>query len=101
MAKVTEEQVREALTDVIDPEIGLNVVDLGLVYRCEVDDEGVVEVDMTLTAIGCPLGDQIVSQAKQAIERLEGVKEARVRLVWSPPWRPEMMSERARMLLGF
>lgn len=101
MAQVTEEQVREALSDVIDPEIGLNVVDLGLVYRCQVLDDGVVEVDLTLTTIGCPLGDQIVAQAKQAVERLEGVKEARVQLVWNPPWRPDMMSERARLLLGF
>lgn len=97
---VSEEQVREALRAVKDPEIRINLVDLGLVYRVEVKDDGVVEADITLTALGCPAAPQIVAEAKQAIERLEGVREARVNLVWNPPWKPDMMSERARRALG-
>lgn len=98
---VTEEQVREALRSVKDPELGLNLVDLGLVYRIQVLPDGVVEADITLTALGCPAAPAIVAQAKEAIEQLEGVKEARVHLVWNPPWKPKMMSERAKRALGF
>lgn len=98
---VTEEQVRDVLRTILDPEIRINLVDLGLIYRVEVQDDGVVEVDMTLTALGCPEGPRIVALAKNSIEMLEGVREARVNLVWSPPWKPEMMSERAKRALGY
>lgn len=97
---VTVEDVRQVLRAILDPELRINLVDLGLIYRIEVQEDGVVEVDMTLTALGCPEAPRIVTLVKNSIEALEGVKEARVNLVWSPPWTPERMSERARKALG-
>ena len=97
---VEREKVLEALKKVKDPEIPINVVDLGLVYRLDVDDEGRVEVDMTLTALGCPAAPQILEAARIAIESVDGVKEAKVNLVWTPPWTPDRMSDRAKRALG-
>lgn len=97
---VTKEQVLAALKQVKDPEIPVNVVDLGLVYRLDILDDGLVEADMTLTAIGCPAAPEIIEAARTAIESVDGVREARVNLVWTPPWTPELMSDRAKRALG-
>lgn len=84
-----------------DPEIGVNVVDLGLVYGVDIDPTGEVRVQMTLTAPGCPMHDTIARTAEMAIETLDGVKEAHVDIVWSPPWTPDMLTDEGRRLLGF
>ncbi|MFO7172880.1 MAG: metal-sulfur cluster assembly factor [Bacillota bacterium] len=91
----TKEEVMKALEVVKDPELRINVVDLGLVYNVNIDG-GKVEVDMTLTTPACPVGPMIVSQAEAVLRRLPGVEEARVNLVWDPPWTPDMMSERLK-----
>lgn len=96
---VTEEQVREALSQVFDPELGLNVVDLGLIYTIDISD-GRVKVEMTLTTEGCPLHNTIPAWVREAVEALPGVEEAQVEVVWSPPWTPERMSAKAREELG-
>ncbi|WP_417851831.1 metal-sulfur cluster assembly factor [Thalassoglobus sp.] len=95
----------EALKQVIDPELMINIVDLGLIYEVEQaeegsEDEGTVKVDMTLTSPACPAGPQIVQQSKMALEQLDDVKKAEIRLVMSPPWTPERMTEDARDQLG-
>ena len=96
----TTEEITEALKDVYDPEIGVNIVDLGLVYNAEVED-GKVDVEMTLTSMGCPAGPILIQQIEEVVGSLEGVKEVNVNLVWSPAWNPSMMSEDAKMELGF
>ena len=83
-----------------DPEIGLDVMSLGLVYELLIDD-GKVLVKMTLTAIGCPWAQELFDEVKAKVEQVEGVKECKVELVYSPPWSMEMMSEDAKMELGF
>ena len=95
-----EEQMIEALRSVIDPELFINIVDLGLVYTINQGDEGQVQVEMTLTSPSCPAGPQIVHQAKTALEQLPGVTEAKIRLVMSPPWTPARMTDDARDKLG-
>lgn len=97
---VTEERVREALKGVWDPELGVNVVDLGLIYDIDIQD-GVVKVKMTLTTQGCPLHESMPEWVREAVEKLEGVERAEVEVVWSPPWNPDMMSEEAKELLGY
>ena len=96
---ITKEQVYEALHECYDPEIPVNIVDLGLVYDVEVND-GQVAVKMTLTAPGCGMGAMIANDAKQKIMDLEGVSDATVDLVWEPPWNPSMISEEAKQKLG-
>ncbi len=98
--KVTEEAVRQALRQVKDPEAGLNIVDLGLVYDIAVDDAR-VEVKMTLTSPGCPAGGQIFGDAEQVVRGLEGVEEVNVELVWEPFWTPERIDPKVRAFLGF
>jgi metal-sulfur cluster biosynthetic enzyme len=96
-----EEMVREALREnVIDPEIGVNVVDLGLVYGIEVKD-ATAEVTMTLTTPMCPLGPYIDQEVRSAVSDVPGVENAKVNLVWTPPWDPSKMSEEAKLELGF
>jgi len=97
----TEEEVREALKQVYDPELNINVVDLGLVYGTDVDAEGNVHVTMTLTSPGCPIGPMVGEMVQDALAPLEGVKQVDVDVVWTPPWRPEMMSEEAKLELGY
>jgi len=97
----TEEDVRETLKNVYDPEIGINIVDLGLVYDVDVAPEsGDVLVTMTLTSLGCPLGPVIVQEVTGAVKDLPGIGGVDVKLVWSPPWSPENMSEEAKDELG-
>ena len=96
----TKEQVYEALQTCYDPEIPVNIVDLGLIYDVQVDGKKVA-VKMTLTAPGCGMGGMIASQARQKIlDNIEGVEEATVDLVWDPPWEPSMMSAEAKQKLG-
>ena len=90
----------EALREVIDPELMVNIVDLGLIYDIREEDDEVVSVDMTLTSPACPAGPQLVQQSKMALERLEGVTEAQINLVMTPPWTPERMTDDARDKLG-
>jgi len=88
--------VEEALKDVVDPELGINVVDLGLVYGIHVDDENVATVDMTLTSAACPLTDVIEDQAREALCKGPGggiVTDIRINWVWMPPWGLEMITE--------
>lgn len=94
------ESVVEALRTVYDPEIPVNVFDLGLVYYIGIDDEGAVEIEMTLTAPGCPVAGEMPGWVADAVEPLPGVKQVDVRLVWDPPWGMEMLSEEARLELG-
>ena len=95
----TVEQVRDALRAVKDPELNLNVIDLGLVYEIEVSEAGDVHVEMTLTSPGCPVGPEMLSDAHAVLEKLEGVKTVDVELVWEPYWTPERMDPRVRSLL--
>ena len=96
---VTKEQVYEALQDCYDPELPVNIVDLGLVYDVEVEED-IVAVKMTLTTPGCGMGGMIASNAQSLIKEIPGVKEANVDLVWDPPWEPSRISEEAREKLG-
>lgn len=97
---VQKAEVFEALKQVYDPEIPADIVNLGLVYEVLVDDDRVV-VKMTTTAPGCPVGNYIVAQAKRTIERLEGVKEIYIELVYDPPWQESMITEEGRRMLGW
>jgi metal-sulfur cluster biosynthetic enzyme len=96
---VDAEAVRKALRQVKDPEIGLNIVDLGLVYDVETE-EGAVHVKMTLTSPGCPAGAQIMSDVDQTIRMLDGVTGVEVELVWEPFWTPERIDPKVRSFLG-
>jgi len=98
---ITEESIWQALQNVLDPEIGLSVVDMGLIYEVKVKDEGKVYVKMTLTVPGCPMHALITQNVKNEVERLEGVKEAEVELTFDPPWTPERMSEALRKRFGY
>ncbi|HET7295577.1 MAG TPA: metal-sulfur cluster assembly factor [Gemmatimonadales bacterium] len=96
----TPDQVREALRLVFDPEIGVNIVDLGLVYAIAVTD-GDVRVDVTMTTPACPLSEYVTTNAEATIwQNVAGVRSVNVELVWEPTWRPDMMSEEARRQLG-
>jgi metal-sulfur cluster biosynthetic enzyme len=97
----TADVVREALREnVIDPEIGINVVDLGLVYDIAVED-GVAKITMTLTTPMCPLGPYLDQEVHAAVDDVPGVTGLEVNLVWTPPWEPSKMSEDAKLELGF
>jgi len=93
-------RVLEALKTVRDPEIPVNLVDLGLIYELIVNKDGIVYVEMTLTAPSCPVAGELPGQVKEAIEAVDGVNDVRVKLVWSPPWDKDRMSEEAKLELG-
>jgi metal-sulfur cluster biosynthetic enzyme len=97
---LSEDQVRTALRRVKDPELNLNIVDLGLIYEVEVTEGRNVHVEMTLTSPGCPSGPEIMSEAQRVIESLEGVGSVDIELVWSPYWTPERIDPRLRAFLG-
>jgi metal-sulfur cluster biosynthetic enzyme len=101
MTAPTSADILEALRDVIDPEVGMNIVDLGLVYKVDVVDAHVA-VALTMTAPACPLGESVIEASRVAIERhVPGIHSISVDLVWEPPWRPSMMSDAARKQLGW
>jgi metal-sulfur cluster biosynthetic enzyme len=97
---VTLDQVRLALRRVKDPELNLNIVDLGLVYDIAVDG-ATVTIDMSLTSPGCPSGPEIMTEAERQVRSLPGVEDVVMNLVWSPPWTPERIEPRVRAYLGF
>jgi metal-sulfur cluster biosynthetic enzyme len=99
-ATLNPETVKKALRAVKDPELGLNIIDIGLVYDAIVTDAGDVTVKMTLTSPGCPAGAEIMEDAKLVLEDLEGVKSVTIDLVWEPYWTPERMDPRVRAFLG-
>ncbi len=96
---VTEEQVVEALRTVYDPEIPVSIYDLGLIYGIQIEDS-VVHVRMTLTTPACPVAGSLPGQVETRIKAIEGVNDAKVELVWEPPWTPEKMSEAAKLELN-
>lgn len=99
-AAITEDQVKTALRRVKDPELNLNILDLGLVYAINIDGSNVA-IDMTLTSPGCPSGPEIMTGAEQEIRSLSGVEDVAVNLVWSPFWTPDRIEPRIRSYLGF
>jgi metal-sulfur cluster biosynthetic enzyme len=98
---VSIEEVTEALREVIDPELGLDFVELGLIYEVSVDDAGAVKVLFTLTSPGCPIGPQVSNQILEFVGDLDGVTEVQPEMTFAPPWTPDRMSEDARFALGF
>ena len=100
MTMATVEDVTDALRDVIDPELGLDFVELGLIYDVEVD-AGNVHITYTLTSPGCPIGPQVSEQMVEFVSELDGVNDVRSTMTFSPPWTPDRMSEDAKFALGF
>ena len=96
---VTHEQVLEALKQVLDPELFVNVVDLGLIYKIDIQDK-TVSLDMTMTSPACPAGPQLIGQSAKAIESLEEGMKANIQIVLTPPWTPDRMTDAARDHLG-
>lgn len=95
-----KDSMMSALEEVIDPELGIDIVNLGLVYDVELNEEGVAIVTMTLTSIGCPMGPMIVDQVKTALGQLPEVKETEVNITFNPPWSRDHMSRYAKIALG-
>ncbi len=99
---VGKEEILEALKNVYDPEIPVNIVDLGLIYELTVDkEEGIVKIKMTFTTPDCPVGNYILSDVEAVVRSLEGVKDVKVELTYDPLWKPDMMSETAKKMLGY
>ena len=94
-----ETTVYDALKQIIDPEVGINIVDMGLIYSLVIDGDN-VDVTMTLTSPGCPVGPQILGQIDSAVKGLSDIENVDIKVVWSPPWSPDMLSEEARDQLG-
>src|SRR5512132_3930502 len=97
----TEEAVREALKHVVDPELGVNIVDLGLVYDVEIGEGGAISIEYTLTTMGCPIGPLIEHQMQSFLENVPGVTSVEAEMGPRAPWTPEMMSEEAKAALGY
>ena len=98
---VNVDDVTDALRDVIDPELGLDFVELGLIYDVEIADSGTVKITYTLTSPGCPIGPQVSEQIEEFVGELDGVTDVQPTMTFSPPWTPERMSEDAKFALGF
>ncbi len=95
----SDDDIRAAMKQVEDPELGVNVVDLGLLYGVEQDDEGNVVLNMTLTSMGCPLTEQIMGDSRAALLPLDGVNSVDINWVWDPPWSPDSMTEEGRFMM--
>lgn len=95
-----KESMMGALENVIDPELGIDIVNLGLVYDTELSEDGTAKITMTLTSMGCPMGPQIVENIKQELGELPEVKAIDVNIIWNPPWSKDMMSRYAKIALG-
>ena len=101
MAEISEAAVMDALRECYDPEIPVNIVDLGLVYGLDIQNEtGEVNITMTLTAMGCPMAGEVISEVEMRVGQVENVKMAKVEMTFDPPWSPDRMTEDARWELG-
>lgn len=97
----TKEEIREKLKECYDPEIPINIVDLGLIYDIDIDEENKrVDVTQTLTAVGCPVADQMKAQVEQKVMELEGVEESECEIVFEPPWSPDQVTEEGEAALS-
>jgi metal-sulfur cluster biosynthetic enzyme len=99
---ISVDQVLEAISEIIDPELRINIVDLGLIYKINIiPEKAMIEVDMTLTSMGCPIGPELIAQVQQRCTAIEGVKDAVVNIVFDPPWNPRIhATEDGKMELG-
>lgn len=95
----TEDEIRETMKQVEDPELGVNIVDLGLLYGVSLDEHGKVILDMTLTSMGCPLTEQILSDSQAALYPLDGVSSVDINWVWDPPWSPQSMTDEGKLMM--
>lgn len=98
---ITTDIIRKAIRAVKDPELDMNIIDIGLVYDLAVDAAGAARVTMTLTSPGCPSGTEIIGQVKEVVTALEGITSVDVDLVWEPYWTPERMDPRVKAFLGY
>ncbi len=98
---ITEEKVVNVLKTCFDPEIPVNIYDLGLIYKIEVEEGNKIRIDMTLTSPACPVADMLVADVEKKVNGMDFVSEAKVTLVFDPPWTQELMSEEAKLELGF
>lgn len=101
METTLRDQIEDVLRTVYDPEIPVNIYELGLVYEIRVQEEGKVKITMTLTAPACPVAGDIIAEVQQKVEAIEGVADVHVQLTFDPPWTKDMMSEEAKLELGF
>jgi len=101
MAEINEAEVMDALRECYDPEIPVNIVDLGLIYNVDIDnEEGIVHVLMTLTALGCPMAGEVIDEVQMRVTEVENVKSCKVDMTFDPPWSPDRMTEDAKWELG-
>ncbi len=101
MAEINKAEVMDALRECYDPEIPVNIVDLGLVYKVDLNDEtGRVDVEMTLTSMGCPMAGDVISEVEMRVMEVENVKSCKVEMTFDPPWSPDRMTEDAKWELG-
>ncbi len=98
---IKKEEVIDKLRNVYDPEIPVNIIDLGLVYKIDIDDNNNVSIDMTLTAPGCPLAGMITKYVEDELKKMDGIGNITVNLVWEPQWTPDLMSDEAKAKLGW
>jgi len=101
MSKVTNQQILDSLKECMDPEIPINVVDMGLIYGIDVKDDNKVDIKMTMTTRGCPLHDTLVNDVKRYVNKVPGVADVNVEIVWEPAWTPEKMSEEGKKLINY
>ena len=101
MAEINKAEVMDALQECYDPEIPVNIVDLGLIYNVAIDDEaGQVDITMTLTALGCPMAGEVVDEVQMRVQQVENVNTCKVEMTFDPPWSPDRMTEDAKWELG-
>jgi len=100
MTNTLRDQIIEVLNEIYDPEIPVNIFELGLIYEVNIDEEGKVRILMTLTSPMCPVAESLPPEVEQKVAAVEGVRTAAVEVTWDPPWDPEMMSEAAKLELG-
>ena len=101
MATPSTDQIIEVLKTIFDPEIPVDIYELGLIYEVKISDEGLVLIDMTLTSPNCPVAESMPNEVKEKVETVEEVKSAEIEIVFDPPWDKDMMSEEAQLELGF
>ena len=99
-AQVICNDIVNQLSSVIDPELGIDLVNLGLIYTIDLDDHGICLIEMTLTTIGCPIADYLVQQVKVAVKQVDEVRNVDVQIVWEPAWSPDRLSRAAKLALG-